>query len=56
MARSLQKLWADEDAGQLDARRAKQDTARRRVSRGRRLRRRVVVRGTDRTRTWRGFG
>ena len=56
MARSLQKLWADEDAGQLELRHAKQGMARRRASHRRRLGQRVVVRGTDRTRKWRGFG
>jgi hypothetical protein len=51
-----QELWADEDAGQLDLRHAKQATARRRASHRCRLGQRVVVRGTHRTRTWRGFG
>jgi hypothetical protein len=49
MARSLQELWAEEDAAQLAAPRTDPDRARRRARH--RLRRRVVVSGTDRTRT-----
>ena len=45
MARSLQELWAEEDAAQLAAPRANPAPARRR-SNHRRRRRRVVVRGT----------
>lgn len=56
MARSLQELWAEEDAAQLTARNAKHGAARRRAGRGRRLRRRLVAHGNDRTGRWRGFG
>jgi hypothetical protein len=56
MARSLQELWAEEDAARLAAPRANSDKARRRASHRRRPRRRVVVRGTNRTGPWSGFG
>jgi hypothetical protein len=51
MARSLQELWAEEDAAQLARPRANPDRPRRRASHRRRPRRRLVVHGTDRTRT-----
>jgi hypothetical protein len=56
MARSLQELWAEEDAAQLDAPQGKHARARWRASHRRRPLRRVLARGTDRSRTWPGFG
>jgi hypothetical protein len=50
MPRSLQELWAHEDADQVDLRQAQHRPARRRARHGRRPRQRLVVRGKDRAR------